>query len=126
MSIAALGGCTFIERSDVPAPGAPARAAGQAFPGDLSRDGRYETFMTEAPLVGSYTNDDVDVYVRDHATDTTERISVAVDERNVRVTVQVAPDAATGKRTALLQNQGTGAGPRSGGLTVLVDALEVT
>jgi Tol biopolymer transport system component len=53
--------------------------------------------------------------------------NVAVlDEEHVRVTVQVAPDAPVGKRTALLQNQGTGAGPRSGGLTVLVDALTVT
>jgi Tol biopolymer transport system component len=49
-----------------------------------------------------------------------------LDEEHVRVTVQVAPDAPVGKRTALLQNEGTGAGPRSGGLTVLVDALTVT
>jgi Tol biopolymer transport system component len=49
-----------------------------------------------------------------------------LDEHHVRVTVNVAPDAATGKRTAILQNQGTGAGTRTGGLTVLVDALEVT
>jgi hypothetical protein len=48
-----------------------------------------------------------------------------LDEQHVRVTVQVASDAPPGKRTALLQNQGTGAGPRSGGLTVLVDALTV-
>jgi Tol biopolymer transport system component len=77
--LVALSGCTFIERSDVPEPSAPKRAAGVSFPGDLSQDGRYETFATEAPLVSSDTNGDVDVYVRDHATDTTERISVAVD-----------------------------------------------
>ncbi len=49
-----------------------------------------------------------------------------LDEHHVRVTVHVAPDAATGERTAVLQNQGTGVGTRTGGLTVLVDALEVT
>jgi hypothetical protein len=59
--------------------------------------------------------------------DGTTVTNVAVlDEQHVKVTVHVAPDAAVGKRTALLQNQGTGAGPRSGGLTVLVDALTVT
>jgi Tol biopolymer transport system component len=79
VTIVALSGCTFIERTDVPAEGAPARGPGLSFLGDLSRDGRYETFSTEAPLVSSDTNDDVDVYVRDHATDTTERISVSVD-----------------------------------------------
>jgi hypothetical protein len=79
IAIAALSGCTFIERTDVAAPDAPARAAGESFPGDLSRDGRYETFATEAPLVSGDDNDDVDVYVRDHATDTTERISVAAE-----------------------------------------------
>lgn len=79
VSLAALSGCTFIERTDVPAPDAPARARGLSFLGDLSRDGRYETFASEAPLVSRDTNDDVDVYVRDHATDTSERISVAVD-----------------------------------------------
>jgi Tol biopolymer transport system component len=53
--------------------------------------------------------------------------NVAVlDEHQVRVTVHVASDAPVGKRTALFQNQGTGAGSRTGGLTVLVDALEVT
>ncbi len=49
-----------------------------------------------------------------------------LDEEHARVTVQVAPDAPLGARTAIFQNQGTGAGPRSGGLTVLVNALEVT
>jgi Tol biopolymer transport system component len=48
-----------------------------------------------------------------------------LDEHHARVTVQVAPDAEPGKRTAIFQNQGTGAGPRTGGLTVLVNALEV-
>jgi hypothetical protein len=50
---------------------------------------------------------------------------VAIDEEHARVTVQVAPDAEPGPRTILLQNQGTGAGPRSGGLTVLVDGVIV-
>jgi Tol biopolymer transport system component len=79
IAIATLSGCTFIERTDVPANGAAPRGPGLSFVGDLSRDGRSETFATEAALVSDDTNDDVDVYVRDHATDTTERISVSVD-----------------------------------------------
>src|SRR3954467_874929 len=82
LSAAALSGCTFIERSDVPAPGAPPRGAGISFPNDLSGTGRYESFTSTARLVAGDTDDQGDIYVRDHLTDTTERISVAANGGN--------------------------------------------
>jgi Tol biopolymer transport system component len=81
-AIAALSGCTFIERSDVPERDAPPRGAGISFPNDLSGTGRYESFTSTARLVAGDTDDQVDIYVRDHLTDATERISVAASGGN--------------------------------------------
>jgi hypothetical protein len=77
----------------------------------------------DVTLTGTYLFADPFVSFGDGVTVTNV---ATLDEDHARVTVQIAPDAAPGERTAIFQNQGTGAGPRSGGLTVLVAALDVT
>jgi Tol biopolymer transport system component len=78
LSAAALSGCTFIERSDVPDPGVP-QAATFGGESSLSADGRYAVLAASGPLVASDTNGTADVYVRDHLADATELVSVAAD-----------------------------------------------
>lgn len=63
------------ERISVPAPGGS--AAGASGAPDLSDDGRFVVFESAAALVPEDTNGVSDVYLRDRAEQSTERVSVA-------------------------------------------------
>lgn len=74
---ALTGGCAWMERSSVSS--APPNAAGGAgsYGPSLSQSGRYVAFTSDASdLVDGDTNEASDVFVRDHVTGSTERISL--------------------------------------------------
>jgi Tol biopolymer transport system component len=77
LSVAALGlsGCVFIQPSSVSS--SEAQADGTSFGPSISGDGRYVAFGSSATnLVADDTNGFTDVFVRDHQTGDTERVSV--------------------------------------------------
>ena len=72
-------GCAHLVRSSVSNSGA--QANGTSVAAALSRDGRYVVFVSAAAnLVAGDTNAADDVFVRDHAANTTVRVSVADEE----------------------------------------------
>ena len=83
VALAGTGGCAAIARSSQP----PAAVEGVFGTGGvnsgiaLSGDGRYEAFTsTSTNLVPLDTNNQADVFLRDHTAGTTERVSVASNE----------------------------------------------
>jgi len=74
--LANTGQCGITELVSVSSTGEPANY--EVLGVDISADGRYAVFPTEADnLVPGDTNNVVDVFVRDRATRTTERVSVS-------------------------------------------------
>ncbi len=75
--ILAASSCAFVARTGV---GNDGSAATDAFIGGrMSGDGRFVAFSTFESLEPGDQNGMSDVYVRDHLSDTTERVSVAAD-----------------------------------------------
>ncbi len=75
--LALASGCAWVGRVGVASNGAQP-TSGTITGTDVSPDGRYVVFTTEAAnLVANDTNDAPDVFVRDAQTGTTERVSVA-------------------------------------------------
>lgn len=71
--------CNFLVRSSTPLGGGAASGASSL--ASPNHDGRYVVFVSDAPdLVEDDTNGVADVFVRDHETRTTERVSVSGGE----------------------------------------------
>jgi Tol biopolymer transport system component len=82
-----------------------ARSGGQgnaiSFSPDISADGRYVTFLSDASdLVAADTNHVTDVFVRDRRTGTTNRINLSVTGRQGNNTSSSAAVSADGRRVA--------------------------
>lgn len=80
------GGCAYLSRSSSTPAGTEANAGADSAPPRVSGTGRYVAFTSRASdLVTGDTNDDNDVFLRDHLTNTTTRVSLTATGGQITV-----------------------------------------
>src|SRR5512139_4030823 len=95
-------GAYVIERVSVTSSGTQGSDASWA--NSLSADGRYVVFESLAPLVAGDTNNDFDIYIRDHLTGTLERASAASDGSQANSISEQGSISADGRYVAFYSN----------------------